>query len=62
MNRKKFTLVLSIVVLTALSVLGGMGIVLGELDDSPGLGGIGLLLIAISLYVKLKLYDIKNFR
>ncbi len=62
MNRKKFTLVLSIVVLTVLSVLGGMGIVLGELDDSPGLGGIGLLLIAISLYVKLKLYDIKNFR
>ena len=62
MNRKKFTLVLSILVLTALSVLGGMGIVLGELDDSPGLGGIGLLLIAISLYVKLKLYDIKDFR
>lgn len=62
MNRKKLKLVLSIVVLTTLSVLGGMGIVLGELDDSPGLGGIGLLLIAISIYFKLKLYDIKDFQ
>ena len=54
-------LVLSLFVFMALSALGGMGIVLGELDDSPGLGGIGLLLIGVSLYVKLKLYGIKNF-
>ncbi len=31
-------------------VLGGMGIVLGEIDDSPGLGGIGIILIGVSMY------------
>ncbi len=36
-------------------VLGGMALVLGEIDDSPGLGGIGLILIAGSMYFNSKL-------
>jgi hypothetical protein len=41
-------------------VVGGMALVLGELDDSPGLGGIGLVLIIASMYLNSKLlYDIK---
>ncbi len=40
-------------------VVGGMAIVLGEIDDSPGLGGIGLILIAGSMYFNSKrLYKI----
>jgi hypothetical protein len=39
-------------------VVGGMALVLGEIDDSPGLGGIGLILIAISMYLNYKV--IKN--
>jgi hypothetical protein len=41
-------------------VVGGMALVLGEIDDSPGLGGIGLILIVASMYLNSKLlYDIK---
>ncbi len=41
-------------------VLGGMALVLGEIDDSPGLGGIGLIAIAGSMYYNSKLlYKIK---
>jgi hypothetical protein len=36
-------------------VLGGMMLVLGEIDDSPGLGGIGLIVIAGSMYYNSKL-------
>lgn len=31
--------------------IGGAFMVLGELDDSPGLGGIGLILIGITIYL-----------
>ena len=37
---------LAIVGLVAMVVLGVLGMVLGEADDSPGLQGLGLLLIA----------------
>ncbi len=41
-------------------VVGGITLVLGEIDDSPGLGGIGLILIITSMYLNSKLlYDIK---
>lgn len=41
-------------------VVGGMALVLGEIDDAPGLGGIGLILIIASMYLNSKLlYDIK---
>ena len=33
---------------------GGVLMVLGELDDSPGLGGIGLILIGLSVYLNLR--------
>lgn len=36
-------------------VLGGMALVLGEIDDSPGLGGIGLIAIVGSMYYNSKL-------
>jgi hypothetical protein len=38
--------VLRIVVSVVLLVVGSLAMVSGELDDSPGLGGIGLLVIA----------------
>ncbi len=37
-----------------LSVLGTLVVIGGEIDDSPGLGGIGLILITISYYIILK--------
>lgn len=41
-------------------VVGGIALVLGEIDDAPGLGGIGLILIVASMYLNSKLlYDIK---
>ena len=39
------------VIRTGLATIGGIGLVLGELDDSPGLGGIGLILIGVSFYL-----------
>jgi hypothetical protein len=42
-------------------VVGGMALVLGEIDDAPGLGGIGLILIIVSMYLNGKLlYEIKK--
>jgi hypothetical protein len=37
------------------SAAGGVALVLGEIDDSPGLGGIGLILIATCMYLNSKL-------
>jgi hypothetical protein len=34
--------------------IGGVLVVLGELDDSPGLGGIGLIMIGITVYINTK--------
>lgn len=39
------------------SAVGGMGIVLGEVDDSPGLGGIGMIIIATAMYLNAKLVN-----
>lgn len=46
--------VLKSIIPTVLSTIGGMFLVLGEIDDSPGLGGIGLILIGVSLYLNFK--------
>lgn len=40
--------------LTLTAVAGGMALVFGELDDSPGLGGIGLIIIGVSFYLNYK--------
>ncbi len=40
--------------LTLLPSLGCFLIISGELDDSPGLGGIGIILIGTSIYANLK--------
>lgn len=37
-----------------LTILGTLMVVGGEIDDSPGLGGIGLIFIGISLYLNYK--------
>lgn len=37
-----------------LSVLGTLAVIGGEVDDSPGLGGIGIILITISSYLSYK--------
>jgi hypothetical protein len=39
----------------ACSAAGGVALVLGEIDDSPGFGGIGLILIATCMYLNSKL-------
>ena len=37
-----------------LSVIGTLGVVLGELDDAPGAGGIGLIIIGFATYLNYK--------
>lgn len=39
-----------------LNSLGIFAMIGGELDDSPGLGGIGLILIALSIFINFKNY------
>ena len=39
------------------SAVGGMSIVFGEIDDSPGLGGIGMIIIATAMYLNAKLVN-----
>jgi hypothetical protein len=53
-SEKRFRTVMGLLTNVA-SVLGGMALVLGEMDDSPGLGGIGLIFIASSMYFNSKL-------
>lgn len=40
--------------LTIVPAIGGVAIVVGELDDSPGLGGLGLIAIGLSFYLNIK--------
>jgi hypothetical protein len=42
------------IALSLLTLLGGYLMIAGELDDSPGLGGIGLILIISSTYFNIK--------
>ena len=39
------------------TVVGTLAVVFGEVDDSPGLGGIGLILIASAMYLNVKLVN-----
>jgi len=39
------------------TVVGTLAVVFGEVDDSPGLGGIGLILIASAMYLNIKLVN-----
>ena len=41
-----------------LTIIGMLAVIGGELDDSPGLGGIGLILIIVASYINVK----KNFK
>lgn len=40
--------------------VGGMAIVIGEVDDSPGLGGIGILTILLGMWLNYKLVKDKR--
>jgi hypothetical protein len=58
-SEKRFRMIMGLLT-NIVCVLGGMALVLGEIDDSPGLGGIGLIAIAGSMYYNSKLlYKIK---
>lgn len=37
-----------------LAVIGTLAMIGGEVDDSPGLGGIGIILIGLSFYLNYK--------
>lgn len=37
-----------------LTIVGTLAVVVGELDDSPGLGGIGIILIVFATYLNFK--------
>jgi hypothetical protein len=41
-------------IFTGIAAVGGMILVIGEIDDSPGLGGIGLIMIGISYFLNFK--------
>ncbi len=43
-----------------IAAIGGVAIPLGEFDDSPGLSGIGLILIGLSIWLNLKNLKDKN--
>ncbi len=46
--------IIKAVVLTLTSAIGGVAIVAGELDDAPGLGGIGIIILGIATYLNIK--------
>lgn len=50
--------ILKITLPNLLSAIGGIAVVAGELDDSPGLSGLGLINIGIAIYLNFKF--IKN--
>ena len=54
-NLKRTVLAVTPVLLT---ILGVMAMVFGEIDDSPGLMGIGLLVIVLATYINFK--NIRN--
>ncbi len=53
-SEKRFRMVMGLLT-NVICVFGGMVLVLGEIDDSPGLGGIGLIAIVGSMYYNSKL-------
>lgn len=58
-SEKRFRMVKGLAAIVC-SIVGTLSVVFGEIDDSPGLGGIGLILIAASMALNSKLlYDIK---
>lgn len=56
---QKRLMVLKSISAVVCSAIGGMAIVAGEVDDSPGLGGIGIIIIAVTIYLNTKLVNKK---
>ena len=46
--------VIKSVVLSIVPAIGGVAVVAGELDDAPGLSGLGLIVIGITFYLNIK--------
>ena len=53
-RKKKNMIIVKSMISSCISALGGAFVVYGEIDDAPGLGGIGLILIGVSFYLNLK--------
>lgn len=47
---------IKVISISLLSFFGGMLLVLGEIDDSPGLGGIGMIIGLVSAFFHYKNY------
>ncbi len=54
---KKRLRILKSISAIVVTVVGTLAVVFGEVDDSPGLGGIGLILIASAMYLNVKLVN-----
>jgi hypothetical protein len=58
-SEKRFRMIKGLAAIVV-TIVGTLALAFGEMDDSPGLGGIGILLIVSSMYLNCKLlYDIK---
>lgn len=53
-NMSKIKLILKGLLPIFLTVVGTLAVIGGEVDDSPGLGGIGLIIICIASYINIK--------
>jgi hypothetical protein len=53
-SEKRFRMVKGLAA-SVVTIVGTLAVVFGEVDDSPGLGGIGILLIIGSMYLNSKL-------
>jgi hypothetical protein len=56
---KKRLRILKSISAIVITIVGTLAVVFGEMDDSPGLGGIGLILIGGAMYLNAKLVNEK---
>ena len=56
---KKRLRILKSISAIVITIVGTLAVVFGEVDDSPGLGGIGLILIGGAMYLNAKLVNEK---
>jgi hypothetical protein len=56
---KKRLRILKSISAIVITIVGTLAVVFGEMDDSPGLGGIGLILIGGAMYLNTKLINEK---
>jgi len=59
-NQRNFAVVKGIAAIVC-TIVGTLCVIFGEMDDSPGLGGIGLIIILSSAYLNSKLLYEKKY-